>query len=468
MSSWLARRTAWLAAGQLVVRGAPLVAVLVLVRSLPGPAWDQLALLLSIYLAAQTVGTLNLQHGVIFFAARLPRRELRGLIVQTETLLFITGAIAAVCVLAASFAAPSVSRWLPPLALAILLESPCACAPQALLAVERVTAAAIWEGGFAAAQLAAIVVPVALGTGVDGAVLGLVGVAIARAVGFALLVASAFPPGEHTRRRETKLMKPLAIYALPLGLALAAGGLNQSVDKWLVAALDPHAFGSYAATAQELPLLAVIPYAMGAALATRLTAAFERRDLAAARAWWLVQTASMTIVIVPVVVGIVLCADGLVELLFTSAHDDGTLAFQLFAIVGLHRVAEYGLVLRAAGRGRDLLAASALLLGANLALGAALTALVGAPGAAAGTLAANAIAWLFVLTRIARACGATLRTIFPWTLWLRTLVASGVLALIVAQLTTDGAARAAIYVTSWLVVARLSRLRARLPAVPAP
>src|SRR5262249_20082515 len=45
MNGWLARRTAWLAAGQLVVRGAPLVAVLVLVRSLPGPAWDQLALL---------------------------------------------------------------------------------------------------------------------------------------------------------------------------------------------------------------------------------------------------------------------------------------------------------------------------------------------------------------------------------------------------------------------------------------
>jgi O-antigen/teichoic acid export membrane protein len=467
MNGWLARRTAWLAAGQLVVRGAPLVAVLVLVRSLPGPAWDQVALLLSIYLAAQTLGTLNLQHGVIFFAARLPRRELRGLIVQTETLLFVTGAVSACCVLAAGFAAPQVDRWLPPLALAILLESPCACAPQALLAVERVTAAAVWEGGFAAAQLAAIVAPVALGAGIDGAVLGLVIVAIARAGAFALLVATAFP-ADRPRRRETKLIKPLAIYALPLGLALAAGGLNQSIDKWLVAALDPHAFGSYAATAQELPLLTVIPYAMGAALATRLTAAFERRDLAAARAWWLVQTASMTIVVVPIVVGIVLCADGLVDLLFTRAHDDGTLAFQLFALIGLHRVAEYGLVLRAAGRGRALLAASALLLGANLAFGAALTAAFGAPGAAAGTLAANAIAWVFVLTRIARACGATLRTIFPWTLWLRTLASSAVLALVTARFTGDAAARAAIYLTSWLVVARLLRLRARLPVVPAP
>jgi O-antigen/teichoic acid export membrane protein len=470
VSAWLARRTATLALGQMLARGGPLIAVLVLVRALPGAQWDQLALLLSIYLAAQSLGTLNLQHGVIFFAARVPRAELRSLIDQTEALLLATGAVTAVLILGATFvvagSAVDVSRWLPGIALAVVIEAPCACAPQALLAVERATAAALWEGGMAALTLAGICVPVLCGAGVDGAIFGLVVCSVIRAAAFATLLAFVFPPAPPSLRRPARLIRPLVRYALPLGLSLAAGAINQGVDKWLVAALDPHAFGSYAVAAQELPVLTVVPYAMAAALATRMVSAFQRGELARARDYWHVQTTSMTLLVVPIVVGLVLCGPEIIAALYGDDRGAAVLPFQIFALIGLHRVADYGLVMRAADRGRVLLAASALLLGLNLAFGAPLTALWGARATTFGTLAANAIAWLYVLTRIASAMGTRLRDAFPWRLYACTLGLAGSIAWITSRLVDGLAPKAIVYVTGWLLVSRLLRLRALAPAVP--
>src|SRR5689334_6093872 len=85
---WLVRRTAALAFGQAAAKGAALAGALLLVRVLPARTWEALAFLLSLYLAGASLGTLNLQQGVLFYAARVGRDQRRALALQTALLLF--------------------------------------------------------------------------------------------------------------------------------------------------------------------------------------------------------------------------------------------------------------------------------------------------------------------------------------------------------------------------------------------
>jgi hypothetical protein len=70
-SGSLGRRAGLIAAGQATVKASQLVIAIALVRLLSPATWSQVALLLSIYLAAVTIGTLNLQQSLLFFLPRL-------------------------------------------------------------------------------------------------------------------------------------------------------------------------------------------------------------------------------------------------------------------------------------------------------------------------------------------------------------------------------------------------------------
>ena len=118
----------------------------------------------------------------------------------------------------------------------------------------------------------------------------------------------------------------------------------------------------------------------------------------------------------------------IVPLATDSRQSALVITFMLFSAVTLHRVAEYGLLLRAAGQPRDLLMSGLVLLAANTVLAG-----IGAwrwsmPGSAAGTLAANVIAWCFVLHRVARALGVSFAQAFPWARWATSVASSAIAA----------------------------------------
>ncbi len=429
------RRTASIAAGQSMVKGGQLVIALLLVHLLSSEDWNQIAFLLSIHLAGVTLGTLNLQHGLLFFLRSIERP--RALIVRTIAVMVSIGALLAV---ALAFAADTVGattnsqHWVPWIGLAILLELPAACLPTTLIALDRTGTSAIWDITTASCQLCCVVVPAAAGLGTRGVVYGLVISASCKLLAFAVTMARV--TSGPWRGLAPGSTRTLARYGLPLAGALAVGVLNRSVDKWFIAAFRPNDVGLYSIAAQEIPLLAVLPYAGGAAVATQLVDAFREGRPHDARHWWHQQTAAMARLVVPMSVALIMIAPELFTLLLGARGTAGVLSFQLFTAITMHRVAEYGLVLRAADRTRQLVSSAVLLLVANAVMAGIGAAAFGMAGAAAGTLLANIVAWLAVLLQIGRALGTNLSGAFPWQEWATAVVAS-IGAAVVATLAVE-------------------------------
>jgi O-antigen/teichoic acid export membrane protein len=429
----LRRRSAVIALGQAAVKTSQVVIAIALVRLLSSDEWSAVALVLSVYLAAVTLGSLNVQQSLLFFLPRLEAGQQRRLVVRTATVMAATGGATATIILVADpFAAADLTTlaYITPLvALAIAIEIPTAAGPAALLSIDRLVGAAGWDVVGTLALVVCVVAPAALGWGLRGVAQGMVVAAFTKACMFAAVVRRWFPAPSIVLPRG--LLRRQLVYGIPLGLTIGASVLNRSVDKWLVAVFDPANLGIYAIAAQEIPLLAVLPYAGGAAVVTMLVDAFRRSDREHARALWITQTGAMSAVVVPISAALVLIAPELIALVFTAPYAAGVVPFQLFTIITIHRVAEYGMVLRAADRTRDLLVSALVLLVANLAFASVGASVWGMTGASLGTLVANVIAWLFVLGRVARSFDSSLRHSFAWRAWCRNVVVAAV-ALVIA------------------------------------
>lgn len=452
------RATALIAIGQASVKATQLILAVLLVAMMSPKEWNEAAFLLSIYLAGTTIGTLNLHHGIVFFLPRVRHDERRNLVMQNVGLLLGVGLLITVALL---LARPLLSggqlgdgRMLPWLGVAIALELPAGCLAMTLIGLERYGAVALWDLAGTSLVLSGAIVPVAAGFGVDGLVVGLVLAGAVRfGAGMAILFAAV--PGRPGRLGRALLFEQLR-YGIPLGATLAVSVLNRSIDKWLIAAFEPADFGVYAVAAQEVPLLAVLPYAGGAALVTSLVAAFHGGDLAAAHEDWMQLTGVMSLLVVPLGVGLILMAPELIPAVFGEGFERGVLPFQIFTAVTLHRVAEYGMILRAAGRTRELLQVAGVTLGANLVLAGLGAWLAGMAGSACGTLLASTLGWMVALRNIGRALDVPMRHSFPWRRWLGAVAAcasaAGIAWGAADAVGLDGLAGAGVQLVTFVVV----------------
>jgi O-antigen/teichoic acid export membrane protein len=94
----LAKKTAWLVVGESTARTVRIVIAIVLVKLLPVLEWNAVALALTIYLAALTIGSLNLEQSILYFLPKLSDFDERRLFAQTVAFLMgIAVLIAAVC-----------------------------------------------------------------------------------------------------------------------------------------------------------------------------------------------------------------------------------------------------------------------------------------------------------------------------------------------------------------------------------
>ncbi|MFP5487990.1 MAG: lipopolysaccharide biosynthesis protein [Acidimicrobiia bacterium] len=446
MSASFARHTGLVAVGQASVKTTQLVLAVLLVRLLSPTDWNEAAFLLSIYLAGTTIGTLNVHHSIVFFLPRVTPGQHRALVHQNMRLLALIGACIVVVL---TVAAPALSggrlgdaERIPWLAVAIAFELPTACVAMTMIATARFVAAALWDVAGTAVVLGATIVPVALGAGVSGLIGGLLVAAALRAAIGVVVVGRMLPA--RTSGLPTGVLLDQLRYGLPLGLTVAVAMLNRLVDKWFIAAFHSGDFGVYAIAAQEIPLLAVLPYAGGAVLVTGLVEAFRTQDPGLAHRRWIELTSSMSLVVVPIAMALVLVAPEVMVAVFTAEFAPGVVPFQLFTLVTLHRVAEYGMMLRAAGRTRDLLVVASSTLVANVVFAGVGAYAAGMTGASVGTVIASGIGWWLALRRIADALGVPFGEAFAWRTWLSAVglsATAAVAAAVIASAATSPAAR---------------------------
>ena len=476
----LAWRTFLIAVGQTLVKGNQVVAGIVLANLLGEARWSRLAILLSFYLTGATLGTLNLQQGAVFFIARTgigQSRRVVGHIVALLTSMGVVTSVVMVLFVGRVISANQLElRGLAPwIALAVLLELPAAAAGPGLIAVERIGAAAAWDSVHSLIQLAALIAPPTLGYGVRGAVIGLAVAAGIRLVSFVVLFWTVFDGP--LRPFDAVLVRDIFRFGLPLGLSLGTSVMNKNVDKWLVAQFRPIQTGSYSLAANEVPIIAVLPYAVGTALATRMMAAFRDGHRELARQYWLMQTGAMSLYVVPIAVGLIAVAPALFSVILRTEFGDGVWPFRIFTVLLAHRVAEYGLVLRAANRNAEMLRISVGLLIGNVVLGLPLAYWFGGVGAAMATLIATLASWARVLKVIADIFSVGIRDAFAWKVWLCSIgcsiVAATVGTLVADRAGIDSGIRRllfqsfvilAVYVLGvrWLGVARM------VPKLPKP
>jgi O-antigen/teichoic acid export membrane protein len=478
----LLRRTLYITSGQSVSKIVEFVSAVVLVRLLAPSDWTTIALALTIYETAIGIGGLNIQDGIYFFYTRVEARKRLSLALQTALMLLASALLVAVIVLATGrwlgSKGPEIAPLIPWLALAVVLELPSSIAPQVLVAAERPKWASIFDTWMSLQRLALMAVPLAAGWGILAAAHGMALHSALRGIVCLVLLPRVLPKGRP--HIDLTLVKAQLVYTAPLALSIASTVLNKYVDKWFVAAFVPrHLFGAYAVAAREVPFVPMIGMAMGNVLATRITHAFQSRQPERALAYWLAATSRVSLIVVPLTIGLLLCAPEALTMIFGTTYEVAVVPFQLFNLILLHRVMAWGLMLRAAGATRALWLTSVVMLGLNIAFALPLTYFYGMRGAALGTFLAYIPNVVFFLYCIARVTNTSLRRAFPWLHYARILGISFICATAawwlggyagalwpghgdLARLIAKGA----VFTASYLSLARLVAVGRNLPHIP--
>jgi O-antigen/teichoic acid export membrane protein len=431
------RRIGWLTLGEGVARTGQVVSAILLVRFLAPSAWNVIALALSVYLVAVTIGSLNLEHSILFFLPQLTQHQTNRLLYQTVNLLRISGLVcgAAVVLLQASTEVLGTMGIALCLACAVACELPTVVMTPIFIAHGEEQYASMWGSGHALIQFFALMIPTLCGFGAIGIASGLAVSGFIRLATFTV-VFRRYINGEHVH--TPGLLKRQILFCAPLGIALAAGVLTRSMDKWLVAWHEPLMVGIYSIAAFEVPILAVLPYAGGAAIAVSMVTMFHNNEVSDAHSVWWHQARMMSLLVVPLTMGLVVVAPELFEILFSHSYRTSVLPFQIFTLIGLHRVTEYGAVLRAAGRSVEIVYSSLILLGSNLIFGYIGLEIHGLVGLTIGSVLAFLVAWVWILSRLKNVFGVSMRHVFPWSAWTSSVAVSCATAAVAFYMSKGG------------------------------
>lgn len=431
------RRIGWLTLGEGVARTGQVLSAILLVRFLAPSAWNIIALGLSVYLVAVTIGSLNLEHSILFFLPQLTQHQTNRLLHQTVNLLRLSGFVcgAGIVLVQASTGVFGTMGIAVCLACAVACELPTVVMTPTFIARGEERYASMWGSSHALIQFFALMIPTLCGFGATGIAYGLATSGLIRLTSFTV-VFRRYVNGEHVH--TPGLLKRQLYFCAPLGVALAAGVLTRSIDKWLVAWHEPLKVGIYSIAAFEVPILAVLPYAGGAAIAVSMVTMFHNDQVSSAHSVWWNQARMMSLVVVPLTVGLVVIAPELFEILFSHSYRTSVLPFQIFTLIGLHRVTEYGAVLRAAGRSVEIVYSSLILLGSNLVFGYIGLQVHGLVGLTMGSVLAFSVAWVWILSRLKNVFDVSMRHVFPWSAWGSSVVISCVTAAVAFYLSKDG------------------------------
>lgn len=476
------QRVLLVAIGQSIVKAGQLLMAAVLVRFLSDQEWAKVALLLSIYQVATGIGGLNLQQTIYFFLGRTPVEGRRIFLIQNVALLLASALVTALVLvtLASRFGGGrfAIEPMVYLIAIVVLIEIPTSGIGEILVSCERVATATRIQVLLALTQLVVVCVPILLTGRAEAGFQGLLIYAVLRLIVFRRVVRDNTAPPPPPRqwpwqRLDRARIREQLVYVAPLSLSTSLNLLSRNVDKWLVAAFDPLAYGAFAIAATELPLVSVLAGASSTVMVTRLVRAFRVGDFAYARQAFVAGGGRLSFVVLPTAVGLMLAGPELLSLFFTDSVAVAWLPFALTAGILFQRVCEYGVVMRAAGDTASLWWFNVIYLTCTAGFGYLGVHLLGAVGVAVGTLMANGVVWVFNMSRIRRAFRCTWRDVFPWRVYgqvLAVAAAAGLLAWGASRWVEPGVLRlvvkAAVFVPIYMGGVRWARIRRHVLPMP--
>lgn len=370
--------------------------------------------LLMIHEVARNLATLGFPESIFYFFERVSGSAKRGFTAQTTSILLGTGFVAAFFVLIVSYFAPQLlTEWdplnvqqvqdlLPWMGLLALLEIPTWPVTNVLLALDRQKDSAWYEMMTSLLSFACIVLPLALGYGLEISVYGLVIYGVIRFIGSFIWLHLVLPEGKLSDT-DIPLKKQLN-FALPLGFSSLTNKLNRYVDKFVVSILlSSAAYAEYYLGSQEVPIIKVIPFAVGSVLISRYVSLQLESKKEELLVLWYKGIEKVSLLVVPLTILSIIIAPDLISLIAESEGTDysnAVLPFQIYNLIVLVRVTHYGSILQAFGDTKGVFYMSLNLVVANIILSVPFTIWFGIVGTALSTLIANIYNWLVLLRRI--------------------------------------------------------------------
>ena len=388
--------------------------------------------LLTVYETAVALGSLGLADVVLYYVGRTPERAAHIVRQASLLLLYVSvPAIAIACIAGQlSFDLGSALPWL---AIGLFVELPTQPAVNQLLAVKRAGLASALYIGFAFFRPIAVLVPVLTGIGLEWIPVFVALLSVTRLAAHVAIVRRIFTlPADEPKRAwiSRHALHDMFFFALPAGMAVLGGKLNPQIDKYVVGLFyDDTALGLYGFAAWELPLVTMIPYAIGAVMQARYSKLFMEGKHETMRQLWLQTIRKTQVIVLPLAMMFIALAEEAMVVVFGPEQRAAAPIFQIFTLTMLQRVTAYGPMLQSIGETRALYVTNTLLLVTNLALCYPFTLMFGMNGAAISTVVATAPPLVFTLWRIRRGLRTTWSGVMPWGHYLATLALGAGLAL---------------------------------------
>jgi len=383
-----------------------------------------------LYESGMALGSLGLADAVFYFIGRNPAGA-REVVRQTSLLLLVVAVpvIAAVWLAGWHMSNPQidVTAALPWLAVILLFELPTQPAVNQLIASGHARLGSALFLLFACLRVAAFLTPGIAGIAITWVPVAMAAGSVVRLAAHVTILRRWFPSSDRAWLRAARLREVLW-FALPAGAGLIAGQLNPQIDKYAVQLwLDANALANYGIAAYELPLVTLVPYAIGAVMQSRYVRRYIDDDIDGLRDLWFSTVRKTMLIVLPLTMVLIALGRDAVMLIGGAKFADAATPFRLFTLVLLHRVASYGAMLQSIGQTRAIIVSSALLIVGNAALTYPLTMLLGYPGPALASVIAMVPPWLFTLGRIGSVLGGGIRGALPWGFYARVLALSGAL-----------------------------------------
>lgn len=448
-----------------------LLATLVLAARLYGTAgFGYISAVILIYEGTIALGSIGLADAVLYFVGRDPARS--AVIVRQASGLLLVAAIPVMAIVVVAGGAMADEELdlvpaLPWLALVVLFELPAQPTINQLLATGRAGLASALFAGFAALRTTAVLLPAVTGWSLHMVPVAMAVFALVRLVAQVVILRALFPLRPDERWRRWSELRNLLAFALPVGLSAMVGQINPQIDKYVVKImLGLHEFAIYSVASWELPLVSLIPYAVGAVMQVRYVSLFASHRHHELREVFHATSRKVMLAVVPLAILTIVLAEDLVTVVFGARYADATTPFRIFTLALVQRVAAYGPMLQAIGQTRVLVISSVAMVVTNLVLTVPFTWAIGANGAATATVVANLPAWFVALHVIGSAWGAGIKDALPWRFYGAVIAIAGVAGAavwgVLGLLSTSPGLRmacgVAMFVPVYAVVARLCRL----------
>ncbi|MFN1833687.1 lipopolysaccharide biosynthesis protein [Balneola sp. MJW-20] len=371
--------------------------------------------LLMVYEVCRYVATLGFPESIFYYFEHLTKNFRKAFALQTSAILLGTAVLTAGAIFLIRMFAPQlmsefspevvdqIQTFLPLLAVIAVLEIPTWPVHNVLLALDRQREAGWYQIITSAMSFAALIGPLWLGYDVRFALYGMMGYAAIRFIGSALWLMMVLPEGD-LRTPKGNIIEQIR-FSVPLGFSSLVNQFNKYIDKFVVSFfLTELALAEYQVGAQEVPIIRVIPFAVGSVLISRYVKLKLQGEGQSLLELWHKGIEKVALLTVPLSALFIALAPDLIPLLFETGDTNYTAAiipFQIYNMITLMRVAHFGSILQAFGDTKGILRISINLVVLNLIFSIPMTLQFGIIGTAASTFLANLINMVILLRLIA-------------------------------------------------------------------